>query len=87
MNDVAIARLATDQFTASIVPHYEDKNSFWLYWNDNVANEWVEHFDTLALALTRLAVLEHSATNYKGFADSVNEFAIKANDFLEGAVE
>lgn len=89
MEDVVRVRLTTDQFTASIVEivaGLEDLNGFWLMWGDGVANEWVEHFDTMPLALTRLAVLEHSVKSGKGFAESANEFAITANDFLEGAV-
>ena len=90
MEDVVRVKLTTDQFTASIVEivaSLEDLKGFWLMWGDGVANQWVEHFDTIALALARLAVLEHSVESGKGFADSAKEFAVKANDFFERAVE
>lgn len=32
-----------------------------LWWTDFVANDWTEHYDTLAPALARLALLAHSA--------------------------
>jgi hypothetical protein len=90
MEDVVRVKLTTDQFTASIVEivaGLQDLNGYWLMWGDGVANEWVEHFDTMPLALARLAVLEYSATQEKGFAESANEFAVNANAFLEGAVK
>lgn len=90
MEDVVRVRLTTDQFTASIVEivaGLQDLKGFWLMWGDGVANDWVEHFDTMPLALARLAVLDYSVKSGDGFADSANEFAVKANAFLEGSVK
>jgi hypothetical protein len=70
MEDVVRVRLTTDQFTASIVEivaGLQDHNGFWLTWSDGIANDWVEYFDTLPLALARLAVLDHSTKSEKGF--------------------
>jgi hypothetical protein len=89
MEDTTIVTLKTSDYSASIslsVAGFGVDNGFWLFWTDNVANDWTEFHETLPLALTRLAVLEHSATSQKGFAESANEFAVKANNFLEGAV-
>lgn len=89
MEDTTIVTLKTSDYSASITrieAGLHDDNGFWLNWNDGVANDWSEFYETLPLALARLAVLEHSANAEKGFADSADEFAVKANDFLEGAV-
>ena len=90
MEDVVRVKLTTDQFTASIVEivaGLQDLNGYWLMWGDGVANKWVEHFDTMPLALARLAVLDYSVESGDGFADSAKEFAVKANEFFEMAVE
>jgi hypothetical protein len=90
MEDVVRVRLTTDQFTASIVEivaGLQDLKGYWLMWGDGVANDWVEHFDTMPLALARLAVIDHSTKSEKGFIDPADEFAIKANAFLEGSVK
>ena len=90
MEDVVRVKLTTDQFTASIVEivaGLQELKGFWLWWGDGVANEWCEHFDTMPLALARLAVLDYSVKSGDGFAHSAQDFAVKANEFFEMAVE
>ncbi|MBP7629355.1 MAG: hypothetical protein KA758_02790 [Acidimicrobiales bacterium] len=49
-----VASMAGDDFVAAIV---ESDGLFTLWWDDCVANVWVERYETLPLALLRLAVL------------------------------
>jgi hypothetical protein len=59
-----------------------------LFWGDGVANEWRETYPTLALALTRVAVLAHCGANdwEIGFFSGVNEFTANASSFIRNEV-
>ena len=48
-----------------------------LAWTDHVANHWGEHYDSLAVALARLAVLQRAAEDdfQAGFRDDPDDFA------------
>lgn len=54
-----------------------------LVWTDNVANEWVEHFGTFALAVARLAALDDAVSTDGFFTDNATDFAAKAALFLQ----
>jgi hypothetical protein len=63
-----------------------DSTRYGLLWNDGVVNEWVEFYDTYAVALLRYATLVECATKDKVFAHAQNKFAEIAVDFLDEQV-
>lgn len=65
-------------------PQNGDSPRFHLCWTDHVANDWVEHFGTLPIALMRLAALIDCVDTDGTFTDNANGFAAKAALFLEG---
>lgn len=71
--------------TASV--HLGADDSGYLYWTDNVANVWIEHYPTLHEAMMRLAVLQACAEcdwqmgfthTPKGFVRTTDEFVNRA---------
>lgn len=73
------------EFTANLVAtDAADENGerFHLVWTDLVANDWVEHFGTLPIALMRLAALIDCVDTDGTFTDNANDFAAKAALFL-----
>lgn len=60
---------------------------FTLTWNDGVANEWTEDYDTLSLALLRLGTLMKCGESDwdEGFRFDEKEFAENAQAFLNYA--
>lgn len=53
-------------------------------WHDFVANDWVERFDSLAVALARVAALVHCGSSdwASGFATDSQAFSVVADSFL-----
>jgi len=78
--------LSGDDVYIGVGKNSEDK--FVLYWNDYVANEWTEVFDTLPIALLRLAaLLECGRSDWeKCFSKAPSQFVLAAECFLEGVV-
>ena len=68
----------------------EGEKIYRLTWTDYVVNTWTEHYDSLAMALARVAVLAHCIQNedsmlgYKTGSDY--DFAYKATLFLDSEV-
>lgn len=59
-----------------------------LWWTDGVVNEWTEHYDSLALALLRVAVLDRCVESDLSFGQATpDEFADVAKEFLLKASE
>lgn len=60
-----------------------------LRWNDGVVNEWTEEYESLSVALARVAVL--AACGEKdwevGFVNDSSTFEANARDFLENETE
>lgn len=76
-------------FTAHIVgtdadPATERGTRFHLVWTDHVANDWVEHFGTLALAVMRLGALIDAVDTDGIFTNTPEDFAAQAAVFLAG---
>lgn len=77
----ASAYVAYDGFSAKI-----DKVDavYSLSWNDSVANEWVEYFPSLSLAVARLSNLIRCGEGEDNFfAKSAEEFAKEFNQLLQ----
>jgi hypothetical protein len=62
----------------------EDGDGFAVRWSDLVANEWVERFETLAVAFARVSALVHCGANgwQRGFTTDANAFQIAAESFF-----
>lgn len=77
------------EFTAHIVGTHADPATdrgtrFHLVWTDHVANDWVEHFGTMALAVMRLGALIDCVDTDGTFTQDAEDFAALASVFLEG---
>lgn len=64
---------------------FETELGFTLSWDDGLINLWEETYDSLALALMRLAVLSKLADGdwWDGFTHDEEVFEIRAQAFLE----
>lgn len=76
-------------FTAHIVgtdadPATDRGTRFHLVWTDHVANDWVEHYGTLALAVIRLGALIDAVDTDRTFTQDAEQFAAVASVFLDG---
>jgi hypothetical protein len=71
---------------ATHVTVYDGGNRFSVIWSDLIANEWEEHYDSLAVALVRVSALIHCGANgwKRGFTSSAEEFQGAAESFLQG---
>lgn len=56
-----------------------------LLWTDHVANEWTETFETLPLALARLATLIHCVENGRMFSDPTEGGGETPAEFVQAA--
>lgn len=90
-----LLRLNRDRFQAVIVSGRLEEDGttitggFTLAWTDYVANHWGEHYDDLATAIARLAVLEFSIQEFdgeKGFADQPEPFTDRARTWFDRAL-
>ena len=63
-------------------------DSAYIRWTDYVANEWCEHYTTVAYAFARLAILQACAdSNWtKGFTSQPKDFANNLDIFIESQV-
>lgn len=63
-------------------------DSGYLWWTDFVANEWLEHYPTVSLAIARLALLQacYESAWEKGFTQNPKEFVNEYSKFAEVAV-
>jgi hypothetical protein len=63
-------------------------DSGYLWWTDFVANEWLEHYPTVSLAIARLALLQECGESAweKGFTHTPREFVNEYSKFAEVAV-
>jgi hypothetical protein len=62
-----------------------DADGYLVEWHDFVANDWIERFDSLAVALARVAALVHCGSSdwAQGFATDAKAFAVVAEQFLD----
>lgn len=73
------------EFTAVIV-RSEAEPMWHLAWTDHVANDWVEHYDILAIAVLRLGALIDAVNLSQMFTQAAEgEFAQRATEFLQGS--
>lgn len=63
-------------------------DSGFIRWTDYVANEWCEHYTTVAHAFARLAMLHACADSgwKKGFTSQPKDFANNLDIFIESQV-
>lgn len=63
-------------------------DSGFIRWTDHVANEWIEHFPNVSLAIMRLATLQACGENSweKGFVHTPKGFARVADEFVSNAI-
>jgi hypothetical protein len=63
-------------------------DSGYLWWTDFVANEWLEHYPTVSLAIARLALLQACGESAweKGFKHTPTEFVQQYGKFAEVAI-
>ena len=63
-------------------------NSGYLWWTDFVANEWLEHYPTVSLAIARLALLQACGESEwdKAFKHTPTEFVQQYEKFTEVAI-
>ena len=63
-------------------------DSGYLWWTDFVANEWLEHYPTVSLAIARLALLQACGESAweKGFTHTPKEFVQQYEKFTEVAI-
>jgi hypothetical protein len=63
-------------------------DSAYLWWTDYVANEWCEHYTTVAYAFARLAMLYACADSgwVKGFTSEPKDFANNLDIFIDSQV-
>ena len=61
-----------------------DADGYSVEWHDFIANDWVERFDSLAVALARVAALVHCGSSdwASGFATDAQAFSVVADSFL-----
>lgn len=72
-----------DGVTACISQGVDD--SGFIRWTDNVVNEWIEHYESVSMALARLAVLQECAQGdwLQGFHQNPAEFTQVARKFFQ----
>lgn len=74
-----------NDFTAHIVASSTTNGDrFHLAWTDFVANDWVEHYGTLALAVMRLGALIDCVDTNGTFTQDAEQFAALASVLLDG---
>ena len=63
-------------------------DSGYLWWTDFVANEWLEHYQTVSLAIARLALLQACGESVwdKVFRQTPTEFVQQYGKFTEVAI-
>ena len=63
-------------------------NSGYLWWTDFVANEWLEHYPTVSLAIARLALLQACGESEwdKAFKQTPKEFVQQYDKYQEEAI-
>ena len=63
-------------------------DSGYLWWTDFVANDWLEHYPTVSLAIARLALLQACGESAweKGFTQTPTEFVQQYEKFTEVAI-
>lgn len=63
-------------------------NSGYLWWTDFVANEWLEHYPTVSLAIARLALLQACGESAwdKAFKQTPKEFVQQYDKYQEEAI-
>ncbi len=63
-------------------------DSAYLWWTDYVANDWCEHYTTVAHAFARLAMLHACADSdwNKGFTSQPKDFANNLDIFIDSQV-
>lgn len=71
----------------AVVSQGADDSGF-LWWTDFVANEWLEHYPSVSLAIARLALLQacYESAWEKGFAQTPTEFMNEYSKFLDSAI-
>lgn len=81
-----VFEITTNDINVIVFVHADD--SAFLYWNDGVANEWCEHYPSLAYAYGRLALLQACAESAweKGFVHSPRTFVKDFDTFMRSAI-
>ena len=61
-----------------------DETGYLVEWHDFVANDWLERFDSLAVALARVSALVRCGESdwASGFAGDAKAFSVVADSFL-----
>ena len=80
--------LINEPVQAKVIVSRGADDSGFLWWTDFVANEWLEHYPTVSLAIARLALLQACGESawVKGFTQTPKEFVQQYEKFTEVAI-